>query len=151
MGIMIYIIIRYRKEIGLAYYLPSLIVLYAWTVFVTIMHHHDETNVWKKDPKAINGIIESVDRHYGIFHSITHNIGTHQVHHLCPQIPHYNLPAATFAFRKEFPELCKVSTKNPFLEFFRISSKSFKNRKLFKKNIKYKKFSSLNPNLIEIE
>ena len=113
MGIMIYIIIRYRKEIGLSYYLPSLVVLYGWIVFVTIMHHHDETNVWKKDPKAINGIIEAVDRHYGIFHNITHNVGTHQVHHLCPQIPHYNLPAATLA-RKEFPNYVKYLLKIHF-------------------------------------
>ena len=116
------------------YYLPSVFVTYIWIVFITLLHHMDESTVWKANPKNINGIIESVDRNYGFFHNIIHNIGTHQVHHLCPQIPHYNLPKATYQFRKKFPQLCKMSTKNPIKDFITLTNKEEKNKKLFKED-----------------
>ena len=39
----------------------------------------------------VRGQLSTVDRHYGPVHSIIHSIGTHQVHHLFPKIPHYHL------------------------------------------------------------
>jgi fatty acid desaturase len=41
------------------------------------------------------GGLSTRDRDYGIFNDIHHNIGTHVVHHLFPQIPHYNIVKAT--------------------------------------------------------
>jgi omega-3 fatty acid desaturase (delta-15 desaturase) len=39
----------------------------------------------------VKGQLSTVDRHYGHVHSIIHSIGTHQIHHLFPKIPHYHL------------------------------------------------------------
>jgi omega-3 fatty acid desaturase (delta-15 desaturase) len=47
----------------------------------------------------LRGGLTCLDRDYGIFHKITHNIGTHVVHHLFPQIPHYHLVDATEAVK----------------------------------------------------
>ena len=43
--------------------------------------------------------LSTIDRDYGIFNKIHHDIGTHVVHHLFPQIPHYNLCEATEAVK----------------------------------------------------
>lgn len=43
----------------------------------------------------MRGGLSTIDRDYGIFNKIHHDIGTHVVHHLFPQIPHYNLCEAT--------------------------------------------------------
>lgn len=44
-----------------------------------------------KEWSYLRGGLTTIDRDYGIFHRLTHDIGTHVVHHLFPQIPHYNL------------------------------------------------------------
>jgi hypothetical protein len=46
------------------------------------------------------GGLTCLDRDYGIFNKIQHDIGTHVVHHLFPQIPHYHLQDATEAAKK---------------------------------------------------
>lgn len=43
----------------------------------------------------MRGGLSTIDRDYGIFNKIHHDIGTHVVHHLFPQMPHYNLEEAT--------------------------------------------------------
>jgi omega-3 fatty acid desaturase (delta-15 desaturase) len=43
----------------------------------------------------MQGGLSTIDRDYGWFNNIHHDIGTHVVHHLFPQIPHYNLVEAT--------------------------------------------------------
>jgi acyl-lipid omega-3 desaturase len=47
----------------------------------------------------LRGGLSTLDRDYGIFNKIHHDIGTHVVHHLLPQIPHYNLCEATEAVK----------------------------------------------------
>lgn len=42
----------------------------------------------------LRGGLTTVDRDYGIFNNIHHDIGTHVIHHLFPQIPHYHLVEA---------------------------------------------------------
>jgi omega-3 fatty acid desaturase (delta-15 desaturase) len=148
----IFIIIKYMGiNLILQYYLPSIFITYVWIVYVTILHHMEETIVWKKDPKNINGIIESVDRNYGIFNNIIHNVGTHQVHHLCPQIPHYNLPKATYEFRKKFPELSKIADNHPIKDFLRLTKIQQRNKHLYEKNKNYKTFSYFDENNIKID
>lgn len=44
--------------------------------------------------------MSTVDRRYGFIEPIHHNIGTHTIHHLFPQIPHYNLLVANKAFQE---------------------------------------------------
>ncbi|URE01595.1 Omega-3 fatty acid desaturase [Musa troglodytarum] len=45
----------------------------------------------------LRGGLTTLDRDYGWINSIHHDIGTHVIHHLFPQIPHYNLVEATAA------------------------------------------------------
>ena len=47
----------------------------------------------------LRGGLSTLDRDYGVFNKIHHDIGTHVVHHLLPQIPHYNLCEATEAVK----------------------------------------------------
>ena len=43
----------------------------------------------------MRGGLSTIDRDYGLFSKVHHDIGTHVVHHLFPQIPHYHLTEAT--------------------------------------------------------
>lgn len=45
----------------------------------------------------LRGGLTTLDRDYGIFNKVHHDIGTHVVHHLFPAIPHYHLEKATEA------------------------------------------------------
>lgn len=47
----------------------------------------------------MRGGLSTIDRDYGWFNNIHHDIGTHVVHHLFPQIPHYHLIEATEAVK----------------------------------------------------
>ena len=39
----------------------------------------------------LRGGLTTLDRDYGLINNIHHDIGTHVIHHLFPQIPHYHL------------------------------------------------------------
>ena len=52
-----------------------------------------------KEWNYLRGGLTTIDRDYGMFNKIHHDIGTHVVHHLFPQIPHYNLEEATEALK----------------------------------------------------
>lgn len=45
----------------------------------------------------LRGGLMTIDRDYGWINNIHHDIGTHVVHHLFPQIPHYHLVEAVSA------------------------------------------------------
>ncbi|XP_022764989.1 omega-3 fatty acid desaturase, chloroplastic-like isoform X2 [Durio zibethinus] len=47
----------------------------------------------------LRGGLTTLDRDYGWINNIHHDIGTHVIHHLFPQIPHYHLIEATEAAR----------------------------------------------------
>ncbi|KAK1270125.1 hypothetical protein QJS04_geneDACA006105 [Acorus gramineus] len=47
----------------------------------------------------LRGALTTLDRDYGWINNVHHDIGTHVIHHLFPQIPHYNLREATKAAR----------------------------------------------------
>eukprot|EP00188_Purpureofilum_apyrenoidigerum_P003988 Plantae.Rhodophyta-Purpureofilum_apyrenoidigerum.ctg4333.p1 GENE.Plantae.Rhodophyta-Purpureofilum_apyrenoidigerum.ctg4333~~Plantae.Rhodophyta-Purpureofilum_apyrenoidigerum.ctg4333.p1 ORF type:complete len:359 (+),score=51.29 Plantae.Rhodophyta-Purpureofilum_apyrenoidigerum.ctg4333:149-1225(+) len=103
-----------------AYYAP-LLVFATWLVAVTFLHHNDVGVEWYSDSNwnYVKGNLSSVDRDYGWLHTLTHNIGTHQVHHLFPIIPHYYLEEATTAFRKAFPHLVKINNEPVIPEFMK--------------------------------
>lgn len=73
---------------------------------VTFLHHHGsddgERIPWYRGEEwsYLRGGLSTIDRDFGIFNKIHHDIGTHVVHHLFPQIPHYNLTEATEGAKK---------------------------------------------------
>ncbi|XP_042040647.1 omega-3 fatty acid desaturase, endoplasmic reticulum-like [Salvia splendens] len=80
------------------YGVPYLIFV-VWLDTVTYLHHHgyDKKLPWyrSKEWSYLRGGLTTVDQDYGIFNKIHHDIGTHVIHHLFPQIPHYHLVEAT--------------------------------------------------------
>mmetsp|Transcript_4043 Transcript_4043/g.6061 ORF Transcript_4043/g.6061 Transcript_4043/m.6061 type:complete len:396 (+) Transcript_4043:48-1235(+) len=105
--------------LSLYYFLP-LLVFASWLVITTFLHHNEPDAPWYGDQEWswVRGNLSSIDRDYFPFNSIINNIGTHQIHHLFPSIPHYNLVRATKAFRKAFPHLVRKSDKNPLHAFY---------------------------------
>jgi len=108
---MLYLLYEYGVAFGFVSlmidYLVPLLIFASWLVIVTFLHHHADSVAWYPDSEwnYVKGNLSSVDRNYGLFHGLTHNIGTHQIHHLFPAIPHYHLLEATQHFRREFPTL----------------------------------------------
>jgi len=98
----------------------------SWLVVVTFLHHNETITEWYGDEKwnyVLGNIFTTVDRDYGLFHGLTHSIGTHQVHHLFPIIPHYHLEEATIHFRKTYPNFVKVSNEPIVSSFVRMYQK----------------------------
>ncbi|TXG74404.1 hypothetical protein EZV62_002983 [Acer yangbiense] len=87
-------------QIFKVYGVPYLIFV-MWLDFVTYLHHHghEQKLPWYrgKEWSYLRGGLTTVDRDYGWFNNIHHDIGTHVIHHLFPQIPHYHLIEATRA------------------------------------------------------
>ncbi|CAK0784080.1 sn-2 acyl-lipid omega-3 desaturase (ferredoxin), chloroplastic [Coccomyxa viridis] len=85
------------------YFMPYWINV-VWLDIVTYLHHHGPEDETEKVPwyrgeewSYFRGGLSTIDRDYGIFNKIHHDIGTHVVHHLFPQMPHYHLTEATEA------------------------------------------------------
>nr|ARQ20744.1 omega-3 fatty acid desaturase [Eucommia ulmoides] len=70
-----------------------------WLDMVTYLHHHghEQKLPWYrgKEWSYLRGGLTTIDRDYGWINNIHHDIGTHVIHHLFPQIPHYHLVEAT--------------------------------------------------------
>ncbi|KAF9665613.1 hypothetical protein SADUNF_Sadunf16G0141300 [Salix dunnii] len=77
------------------------LIFVMWLDFVTYLHHHghEQKLPWYrgKEWSYLRGGLTTVDRDYGWINGIHHDIGTHVIHHLFPQIPHYHLVEATKA------------------------------------------------------
>jgi omega-3 fatty acid desaturase (delta-15 desaturase) len=115
-------------RLGLAtmglYYWAPLFVFGSLLVITTFLHHNDDETPWYPDAEwtYVKGNLSSVDRSYGpLVDNLSHHIGTHQVHHLFPIIPHYKLEEATAAFRAAFPHLARRSDAPIMASFFRIA------------------------------
>ncbi|XP_022948579.1 omega-3 fatty acid desaturase, endoplasmic reticulum-like [Cucurbita moschata] len=76
-------------------------VFVIWLDVVTYLHHHgyEQKLPWYRGEEwtYLRGGLTTVDRDYGLINNIHHDIGTHVIHHLFPQIPHYHLVEATKA------------------------------------------------------
>lgn len=91
------------------------VVFAAWLSAVSYLHHHGERMPWYRGEAwtFLRGSLSTVDRDYGVFNAIHHDIGTHVVHHMFPQLPHYHLVEATECIRRVLgphyrePEKCK--------------------------------------------
>ncbi|KAL6905786.1 hypothetical protein ACP4OV_003387 [Aristida adscensionis] len=79
------------------------LVFVMWLDLVTYLHHHGHHDglPWYRGQEwsYLRGGLTTVDRDYGWINNIHHDIGTHVIHHLFPQIPHYHLVEATKAAR----------------------------------------------------
>ena len=121
----IVVLVTYYHNYGfsclLNHYVIPVIVFASWLCITTFLHHHDDDVPWYADDKwdYVRGQLSSVDRDYGWAHSLVHNIGTHQMHHMFTKIPHYHLEEATAAFRKKYPELVRISNASIIPEFIR--------------------------------
>ncbi|WJX58251.1 fatty acid desaturase (DSD1) [Trifolium repens] len=95
-----------------------------WLDFVTYLHHHGYTQKlpWYrgKEWSYLRGGLTTVDRDYGWINNIHHDIGTHVVHHLFPQIPHYHLVEATKAAKPIFGKYYREPEKSSPLPFHLI-------------------------------
>ncbi|XP_047317350.1 omega-3 fatty acid desaturase, endoplasmic reticulum-like isoform X2 [Impatiens glandulifera] len=84
------------------YGVPYMIFV-VWLDLVTYLHHHghDDKLPWYrgKEWTYLRGGLTTIDRDYGVINKIHHDIGTHVVHHLFPQMPHYHLVEATKAVK----------------------------------------------------
>lgn len=104
------------------FYFAPVFVYASWLVIMTFLHHNDAGTPWYSDKEwtYVRGQLSSVDRHYGWAHNLTHSIGTHQIHHLYPSVPHYHLEEATRHFRAAFPHLVRCNNE-PILKTFVIT------------------------------
>jgi hypothetical protein len=76
-----------------------------WLVMSVFAFQYQEWNYMR-------GGLSTIDRDYGWFNNIHHDIGTHVVHHLFPQIPHYNLIEATEAIKPVLGEYYRDPKKS---------------------------------------
>ncbi|KAK7305406.1 hypothetical protein VNO77_43312 [Canavalia gladiata] len=104
-GIMLFVLLYLSLKMGplfmfKLYGIPYLIFV-MWLDLVTYLHHHGYSQKlpWYrgKEWSYLRGGLTTVDRDYGLINNIHHDIGTHVIHHLFPQIPHYHLVEATEA------------------------------------------------------
>ncbi|XP_004490604.1 omega-3 fatty acid desaturase, endoplasmic reticulum [Cicer arietinum] len=95
-----------------------------WLDFVTYLHHHGykQKLPWYRGQEwsYLRGGLTTVDRDYGWINNIHHDIGTHVVHHLFPQIPHYHLIEATKAAKPIFGQYYREPEKSSPLPFHLI-------------------------------
>jgi fatty acid desaturase len=118
------------------YFLPYVVGV-AWLDLVTYLHHHGPDDAHAAMPwyrgaewSYLRGGLTTLDRDFGpFFNKLHHNIETHVVHHLFPQIPHYNLVEATAAVKPVLGDYYREPKKSGFfpLHIFRNLTKSFAN------------------------
>ncbi|MEM9376425.1 MAG: fatty acid desaturase [Pseudomonadota bacterium] len=104
------------------YILAPYLIYGAWLTLVTYMQHvSPEVPVYDaKDWTRLKGALAAVDRNYGPFNWLTHNIGNlHVIHHIFPTIPHYRLREATEAVKPILGERYRTSKGFVLFDFVR--------------------------------
>ncbi|KAF5747628.1 omega-3 fatty acid desaturase chloroplastic-like [Tripterygium wilfordii] len=111
--------IQLLKLYGIPYW-----VFVMWLDLVTYLHHHghEEKLPWYrgKEWSYLRGGLTTLDRDFGMINNIHHDIGTHVIHHLFPQIPHYHLIEATEAAKPVLGKYYKEPEKSAPLPFYLI-------------------------------
>ncbi|KAL8516370.1 hypothetical protein ACS0TY_014864 [Phlomoides rotata] len=102
------------------YGIPYLMFV-VWLDTVTYLHHHgyDKKLPWYRGQEwsYLRGGLTTVDQDYGLFNKIHHDIGTHVIHHLFPQIPHYHLVEATREAKKVLGNYYREPKKSGAIPF----------------------------------
>ncbi|XWS74011.1 hypothetical protein CRYUN_Cryun02cG0178900 [Craigia yunnanensis] len=97
-----------------------------WLDLVTYLHHHghEQRLPWYrgKEWSYLRGGLTTVDRDYGLFNNIHHDIGTHVIHHLFPQIPHYHIVEATKAAKQVIGKYYREPKKSGPIPFHLIKN-----------------------------
>ncbi len=100
---------KYGLAAVLAFYIGPLLIVNCWLVIYTWLHHTDTDvpHLSNAEFSFMRGAFLTVDRPYGkLINFLHHNIGsTHVVHHIYPNIPHYQAKTATLAIKKAFPKI----------------------------------------------
>ncbi|XP_064615700.1 sn-1 acyl-lipid omega-3 desaturase (ferredoxin)-like [Liolophura sinensis] len=122
--------VHYGWDSLLLHFVLPLIAHLLWGLVITFLQHADDDIPWVSHEKwnYVQGQLSTVDRHYGWFHGIIHNVGTHHLHHLFPKLPHYHLEEATLAFKKSYPHLLRVNPAPILPSFFRLFWKYLRTR-----------------------
>ncbi|KAL5133349.1 Omega-3 fatty acid desaturase, chloroplastic [Glycine soja] len=95
-----------------------------WLDLVTYLHHHghEDKLPWYRGEEwsYLRGGLTTIDRDYGWINNIHHDIGTHVIHHLFPQIPHYHLIEATEAAKPVLGQYYREPKKSSPLPIYLI-------------------------------
>ncbi len=104
-----------------AYYGVPYVIFVMWLDLVTYLHHTEEDIPWYPDEDwfFLKGALSTIDRDYGIFNPIHHDIGTHVAHHIFLSIPHYHLQTATEAIKPVLGSYYRKSNTPIWQSFFR--------------------------------
>jgi len=102
-------------------YIIPYFVFVVWLSLVTYLHHTDTTVPWYRTANwnYVKGALSTIDRTYGIFEPIHHNIGTHVVHHIFSKIPHYNLLEANIHLKKALGDAHTSSKESLWKSFWK--------------------------------
>lgn len=111
------------------YFLPYVVGV-MWLDLVTYLHHHgpDDGHApmpWYRGAEwsYLRGGLTTLDRDFGpLINKMHHNIETHVVHHLFPQIPHYNLVEATQAVKPVLGPYYREPKKSGLIPFHVITN-----------------------------
>ncbi|KAG6760091.1 hypothetical protein POTOM_036592 [Populus tomentosa] len=113
--------VQMLKLYGIPYW-----IFVMWLDLVTYLHHHghDEKLPWYrgKEWSYLRGGLTTLDRDYGWINNIHHDIGTHVIHHLFPQIPHYHLIEATEAAKPVLGKYYREPKKSGPLPFYLLGT-----------------------------
>ncbi|MBD1859932.1 MULTISPECIES: fatty acid desaturase [Leptolyngbya] len=105
----------------LKYYLGGYVVFVIWLDLVTFLHHTEDDIPWYRgdDWYFLKGALSTIDRDYGIFNPIHHDIGTHVAHHIFSNMPHYKLQEATEAIKPLLGSYYRKSSEPIWKSFFK--------------------------------
>ncbi|WCL49565.1 fatty acid desaturase [Leptospira sp. GIMC2001] len=105
----------------LIYYFVPYTIFVIWLSLVTYLHHTDVNIPWyrNEDWTFLKGAMSTIDRSYGIFEPIHHNIGSHVIHHIFAGIPHYNLLEAKKHLKKALGSDYRESKNSLFYDFMK--------------------------------
>ncbi|KAK4253285.1 hypothetical protein QN277_010609 [Acacia crassicarpa] len=113
--------IQLLKLYGIPY-----VIFVMWLDLVTYLHHHghEDKLPWYRGKQwsYLRGGLTTLDRDYGWINNIHHDIGTHVIHHLFPQIPHYHLIEATEAAKPVLGKYYREPKKSGPLPFHLIGN-----------------------------
>ncbi len=109
----------------MVYYIMPYLVFVVWLDLVTLLHHTEPDIPWyrNEDWYFLKGALSTIDRDYGIFNLIHHNIGTHVAHHIFLGIPHYHLRAATEAIKPVLGDYYRCSREPIWKAFWTAYTK----------------------------